>query len=746
MPTIRSRFTLLVGLLTLASTATHFAQTAAPATPPTTPAVDPTATATRPAPPSPRPVNAIAGANSSEMVNAVNFGSVDIDGALQMLERWSGKTVFRPAGLPAVSLAFSIPRVTKAEAIQALETVLTMNGIAITPLGDKFLKATPLNTARTEAPEFIDGSTLGLPPSGHIAAKLFQLKFLRVSEFAPQISGLLNPAAGSAPVLFEKSNAALITDSISNLQRIEMLLNQVDQPSLGGMKPKFYKVQSTTASELVAKLQGILSGSAATSLGTATSFQADDRTNQIILLSDERQHEFFDNLIEKLDTAGESSTRQEVIALKHANATELGSILTSVISGQAAVTRTGAQGNQNQAGIRNAIAGFMANRNNAGGNNNNPNQPVAMQAAALAGGAQGNAGNNNQNRQANRAANAGGPISVTTGPNGNLIINQGGGSAPQQFSEILTVIPDERSNSLVVSGTVDDMRLIKDLIHQLDVLLAQVRIEVVIAEVTLSDQATTGIDALGLVIQNDKLVAFSASGPGFDTGTTPATLVDSTTGLKSLSGTLNLKSTPRKSNINILSAPNIVTSHNKQGFLFVGEERPIISSYVTNNGNNGGGNVTGIGNTSINYTDIGITLTVTPLIGPDGSVQLEIEQEVKDVLDSVLIDGNSQPVIGSRKATSFVSSKSGEIVVLGGMQRKTISRTSSRLGGIPIIGDILGSRRRENTRTDLVIFLRPYVLTNTPADNVEAMRRLETSPQKKDVEATLQGVLPVKSK
>ena len=131
-----------------------------------------------------------------------------------------------------------------------------------------------------------------------------------------------------------------------------------------------------------------------------------------------------------------------------------------------------------------------------------------------------------------------------------------------------------------------------------------------------------------------------------------------------------------------------------------------------------------------------------PLIGNDGSVQLDIKQTVNDILDTVTIDGNSQPVIGSRRTESFVSVASGEIVVLGGLQRKSTSRSTSRLAGIPIIGDFLGKRSRETTRTDLVFFLRPYVLTNTPVDNTEAMERLKTSPQHDDVQSALKGVLP----
>ncbi|HEX7630567.1 MAG TPA: secretin N-terminal domain-containing protein, partial [Lacunisphaera sp.] len=253
---------------------------------------------------SPRRSSSTGGSSETEggLIGPIKFGDLTIDAALDLLERWSGRTVLHPAGLPAVSIQFSLnDKLTKAEAVEALETVLTLNGIAVSPLGTRFLKVTPLNVARAEAPDFIEGSTLGLPASGHIASKLFQLKFLRASEFAPQIASLLNAGAASAPVIFDKTNSILLTDTVSNLQRIETLMQQLDQPALQGFAPKFYRINNSTASALVAKLQSLLTGPMAASIGTNTVYQADDRTNQIVLLSDPRQHPFFDELIAKLD-------------------------------------------------------------------------------------------------------------------------------------------------------------------------------------------------------------------------------------------------------------------------------------------------------------------------------------------------------------------------------------------------------------------------------------------------------------
>lgn len=614
---------------------------------------------------SPSQVPSTAGA---DLIGPIDIPGDNLDQILALLERWTGRSLLRPQNLPAVTLSLRLQKqVTKEEAIQAVETLLNLNGLAVMPLGDRFLKVTSLSAAKSEAPELIEGSTLMLPPSGRTVSKLFQLKFLRVTEFMPQIAGLLNPAAGSPPVIFDKANSALITDSVSNLQRIETLVSRLDQPMLSGLEPKFYTLRSAKASDVVSKMKTMLSGPLQTQLGSATSYNADDRTNQIVLIADSRQHGFFDELIARLDVRADPNTRNEVIYLKHANAKEVADILSNLVSGQ------------NEAALRSSSSIPATRLTPAGGNTT---------AAA--------------------------------------IVPQLALESSNQFSEVLTILPEERSNSIVVSGTVDDLRLIEDLVAKIDVLLAQVRIEVVIAEVTLGDEATSGISELGLQIDGDKLVGFSGAASGI--GVTNAVFSRPTPGALDLAATISLVTTPRKSNTNILSVPNIVTTHNKEGSIFVGEQRPVISSYLNDSTSTTG---TGIGTgyrSTVQSKDIGIELNVKPLIGRDGSVQLEIKQEVNDVLGEVIIDGNPQPRIGRRTTESFVSVQSGDIIVLGGLQRSTDSKSTSRLGPIPFLGDLFGKRSRSKTRTDLVFFLRPTVLTNTAEDNEQAMQQVEEFP------------------
>ncbi|MEO6994372.1 MAG: secretin N-terminal domain-containing protein [Lacunisphaera sp.] len=646
-----------------------------------------------PAPGSPAANQATSG---DDLVGPLTMPGDSIDAVLELIARWTGKTLLRPQNLPQATISFNLrERISKKEAIQGLETELSLNGIAITPLGDRFLKVTALNAAKSEAPELIEGSTLSLAPSGRTASKLFTLKFLRVTEFMPQINALLNPAAGSPPVIFDKGNSALVTDSISNLQRVETLIDQMDQPSLAGLTPKFYQIKyGAKASDIVTKINAILAGPLRTQLGSGTTFSPDDRTNQIAVIADPRQYPFFDELISKLDVKSDPNTRNEVIRLKAATAADVAKLLGNLITGQNNAAKSAGQENVNR--MQNPMAGAAGQPT--------PSANVAPILSALA--------------------------------------SQGITPSSNQFSSLLTIEPDDRTNSLVVSGTVDDLRLIHELVDKIDVLLAQVRIEVVIAEVTLSDNQTSGIDALGLKVSNGRLTGLVGSGPGFAvtglpsaaaaTGTTTyATLLD---GLNAL---INVSTTPRKGNTTILSRPSITTTHNKEATIFVGETIPTITGSTSSNAAIGATNP--YTTSSITPQEVGIKITVKPLIGTDGSVQLDLKQEISDVGDPVTIDGNVQNIILKRTTSSFITAKSGEILVLAGLQKKTNVKSTSRLGPIPFLGDLFGTRTHKEQRDELIFFLRPIVLTNTPADNAPAFQQVDQLPkqQRDEIKSTL---------
>ncbi len=650
-------------------------------------------------PPAPRPAAAPSVASlvpdPATLFGPLILRDVGLGEVLDLVERLTTRTLLRPASLPPGTYALTLDKpLPKGDALRALETLLNMNGVGLTPLGDRFLKVTPLNLIRTDAPDFIQGSTLGLPATGRIATKLFTLEFLRVAEFVPQISQLLNPALGAAPVIFEKNNSVLITDGLSNLQRIEEIMTTVDRPASSGLAVKTYSLEFAKASDIANKLRTLLSGALAAQIGATTTYQADDRINQLLLISDPREQAFFDNLISKLDVRADPSTRSEVLFLKHANALDVEALLGKLISGQNTTARA---------------AGGDTGR--AGATSRRPNTPAPAAPATPA---------------------APAAAASTTTP----------GAPSEEFSSLLTIVADERSNAIIVAGTPDDIRLVASLVNRIDVLLAQVRIEIVVAEVTLSDDLSTGIDSLGLRVENNKLTGFTGAAPGLSvggigTGTgagTAAGFADLTSTSRNLTAAIGITTNPRKDNTSILSSPSIVTSHNKKAEIFVGETRPVISGTTSGSSGSSTGLTT---SSSITQQKIGIRLTVLPLIGTDGSVQLEITQVVEDILGNVIIDGNSQPIVGERTTESFVSAKNGEIIVLGGLKRVSGSKTTSSLGPIPFIGDLFGKRTRTKGRTELIFFLRPVVLTNTSLDNVEAFKRIDATTQAKEVRAIL---------
>jgi general secretion pathway protein D len=652
--------------------------------------------------PTPAPVAAVAaavplpGLSGSDQVGPVILRDETVAQVLDLMQRWTGKSILRPQALPASAYTLSLPAsITRDEALLAIETLLNLNGIAVIQQGDKFLKVVPNLIAKAESPALITGPALSLPPSGRIATKIFTLKHANAQEFVTQIVSSLNTTLAAPPIYFGRNNAFLITDSITNLQKIETLVAQIDRPQLDLVVTKSYPLKNAMATDMVNKLNSMLrspatiSGGAPFRLSTGTIFLADERTNRVLLMGSADQHDFFDKLIETLDQKSNPNTKNDVIFLRHADAQQVATLITSLVTGQT----TGA-----------ARAGNTIRRTTLNGGA----APIAPVAAAAPSAAQ---------------------------------------MGADEFSSNLTVLADIRSNSIVVSGTSDDLRLLHELIDKVDIVLPQVRIEVVIAEVKLSDSETSGFNALGLTVQNGKLVGVGGNGGGFNvTGIPPnvgTTLVPNTSSIvtpaqgtltgNNLSATIGLVTTPRKGDLKVLSVPAITTTHNKEATIFVGESRPVITGSTLST-------TTGASTSTVSQRDIGIQLKVLPLIGKDGAVQLQISQSVEDILGSTQLDGNAQPIIGRRTTDSYVSAMSGEIVVLGGLQRTVSTKSTSRLGPIPFLGDLFGASTNTEEKQELIIFLRPYVLNNSAVDNLDALARATSSAIGPDVKKVIDNV------
>ena len=607
-----------------------------------------------------------------ETVGIIRIPELGTNEVLEMLENFTGKPVLRQQSLPAVKITFfSQSAMTRQEAIVAIESLLSLNGIAITTVGSKFLKAVPSATINTQVPPILEGSTLGMTPSQSIYSRFFTLSFLTPTEALPLLQPLMSQGT---PLLYERSGILFITDALANLQRIETVLSRLDAPAPLRVEMLFYTLEHINAIDVLNRLLALQAGSLKNQLENNTNIEADERTNQLLVFTHPSNKALLDDLIARLDVDVAPLTTTEVFHVKHAEAVTVAGLIEEVISGQK-------QARQAQA----------------------TTQPAAPATTAAA------------RRVARTASQRPGGAS-------------GFDSKSLQFSENLTIVPDERANTIIASGTANDLRYLVELIDKIDILLAQVRIEVIITEVRLSDGVRYGLEEFRVGYNRTGFGAGAEAGSRGNTLILP-TLAGATFGTPLLFGPgefsfdMLMQQTKTNSNIQVLSAPTIVTTHNREASINVGERRPFVTSARDTT------SVTTVDNFVRNYTyqDVGIELKVKPLIGSNGVIQLEIDQQVNAVAPA---DANNRenPVITKRQANSFVSVGDGQMVVLGGLQ--SVDRSDGRnrffiLGDIPILGNLFRSRNKEEVRNELLIFIRPTIVKDTFAADRDANERLD---------------------
>lgn len=618
----------------------------------------------------PAPAPAIATAPAPEVVGETEIGTLILsdDSAIQVIELYeqlTDKIVLRRQDIPAAKINFnSRGPISESEAILALESLLSLNGIMLTEVGGRFLKAVPASNINQNSPTMLEGSTLDLPPSQQIYTKFFRLEYLNAEESRDSIVAPLL-SNQSHLVAFTKANALLVSDALLNLQRVEGMLDNLDQPQKFLEKIEFIKLNFIQAQDMQSQLEELIKGPLQRYLEGNTSITADERSNQIIVVTHPGNLDTIMEVVESMDVDAAPLTRSEVFQLRQAKAEEVVPIIENIISGQE-------EGRQEDAKV-------ARNQNNQNKNNNNNNKapnPATARAAAK----------------------------VTNEANSSL-----------QFSNFVGLSADTRTNAIVAYGTDSDLKSIKELINKIDIPLPQVRIEAIITEVSLDENQGSGLEKFDLKYQSGSTNLVGSLGGIASSITTPATGTDAPTTALSAFGNFELDAVldlaEGDNQIKILSTPSIVVSHNEEGVINVSQSRPFETGSTTYNNNPNT-------QTQIEYRDVGIKLTTTPLIGADGSVQLQIEQTidtVQSIDDRSSSDVNTRPIIGKREANSTITVNDGDVIILGGLQenKKDVSNKYFPLiGRLPVFKELLSHESVDYTRTELIIFIRPTILKN----------------------------------
>jgi general secretion pathway protein D len=264
------------------------------------------------------------------------------------------------------------------------------------------------------------------------------------------------------------------------------------------------------------------------------------------------------------------------------------------------------------------------------------------------------------------------------------------------------IVADKDTNSLLFITSPRNFDRIKTMVESIDYARPQVMIEVIVAEKTLNNQSDLGAE--WQITPSGKIFGEwinSISSTAFNLNAISEGLTYSFTG-KNVQGVIKLLQ--QDSKLNILSTPRILTSDNAAATIKVGERVPFLTSrQVTDTGS--------IYN-SYSYQDVGITLTVTPQINPDGYVTMSVHPIISKIEQTTYFDA---PVIANREATTEVMVKDGETVIIGGLMKDDLTETVNKvplLGNIPIVGNLFKSTDKATEKTELMVFLTPHVVHN----------------------------------
>jgi general secretion pathway protein D len=316
--------------------------------------------------------------------------------------------------------------------------------------------------------------------------------------------------------------------------------------------------------------------------------------------------------------------------------------------------------------------------------------------------------------------------------NGTNTLDSGGrsGGSGQPMLQDVRITADAVNNSLLIYADQANYRIVEATLMQIDEPQLQVAIEATIAEVTLNNSLSYGVQSY-LTSKNLGLKPNSGSVLNTQATTAPATTVDPVTGAASVAGSISnafinrafpgfnfligsetqpsliLDALHSVTSVKVLSNPSLVVINNQVATLQVGDVVPVSTGSAT---------VLTTNNTVVNtidYRNTGIILRVAPRISVNGDVRLEIEQEISNVPTT---SANSlTPTVSERRVKSSISVATGQTVLLAGLISEQQSGDRSAipvLDQIPGLGDAFGHQSNATTRTELIIFIRPQIIRN----------------------------------
>lgn len=705
--------------------------------------------------------------SSSSEVSDLNFNAAPVDMVFEVYSKLVNKTVLKDPGAPSPTITLqSRPgqKLSDAEQVEAIETILEMNGIHLEPYGEKFVRALPRAKVRKDGIPLLMNPDEKLDETIKVVSMIIPFKNISTDEAQKALEGFKSDS-GSL-LVFERTNSILVTDTRQNINRMMEIAKMIDvaTPVLenvfvrqirnasaadvktaleaivqesqkeqekngknvnnnasqgntmrppfmtgarllrGGNRPAAPQPQPTVNQSLVMSVsdadRGMIRGKVL--------ILADERSNKLIIVTQKPNMDFFDKVIEQLDVETTPDVQVKVYRLKYADAEDVSDMINDLI-GNAASSKSSSKQNQNQ----NAKSGTGSNLTRS--------------------------------------------TATATAPRKSVNQRSGESKAGELSKDNVTVLADKRINGLVVMARTEDIPTIEQIIESMDIKLSQVLIETVIIEVQLGDDIATGIDWVhGMQRKGNQYRQAIGGGGGKNTvagavGALTNAVINGMNdiGLPALftpggvgltygvySSRLDLgaviQASKNDSRSKYIASPVIMTVDNKEATIDATQKWQFLTGYQVSSSVYASGN-----STAPQYTseELGIKIKVTPKINPNGTVMLEVSETYTQLgaKQTILDPQSTERQIDTslkRSMEADVLLENNQTVVLGGLTETKISESE---GGIPILKDIpwigkylFGSTSSSETRNELLVFMTPYVLDDSDAAQVEAMRRKAT--------------------
>lgn len=611
---------------------------------------------------------------------SLNFDDADLgEVAKVILSDILGQNyVLSPKVAGKVTLNTTEP-LTKEELLPTLEMVLGMNNAALVKDG-KIYHIEP----KTEA---LFTSTITGSSSG------FQTRVVPIRYVAAQeIADILKPLVHDKTIMNVDStrNTLTVSGTADELARVMDMVDTFDIDMLRGRSFALFPLNHVEPDKIIEELETVFNTSSGKEENEFFSFLPIERMNAVLAITQQASYlKDVENWIYRLDRANiESGGGINVYRVQHMDAEDLAGTLNEIFTG---------------AGPRDKSAKVAAGRKSAEVSNKtagDPSQPT------------------------NTASSSSG-TSTSTSRKKNKASKSTSGSSGGSKDNDISIVADVANNSIIITATPQEYAKILPVIKQLDIMPLQVLIDATIAEVTLKDDLSYGIQwylsthRLGLGSGAADTGPKNVAGKLGDAAAV-AGLAAATGGLSAIysSGSVKalLSAQATLNNVHIISSPSLMVLNNQEAKIKVGDQVPTQTSSLTNAVSTTTNTNSGLAQAStIQYKDTGVMLEVTPRVNSNGMVIMDILQTVSNVVtqSSDTANTNLTPTISNKEIESSVAVKDGETIALGGLIKNDNTYNKSGipfLHELPLIGPLFGSTTKNEDKTELVVLITPRVV------------------------------------